>query len=165
MSYRAAYYQLIDRLVKRITDFYGDRLVSLAVFGSVARDAFRPDSDIDILIVATDLPKGRIKRVREFESHIEIPFEEEIKSLFQQGIHPFLSPIIKTPEEVALGSPLFLDMTEDVLIYFDRKDFLKNHLQKFSQRLQELGAKKVPAKGGYYWILKPDYQPGEVIEL
>jgi predicted nucleotidyltransferase len=62
MSYREEYYKLVKKLEEMTINFYGDRLISIAVFGSVAKDTFRPDSDIDILIIAKDLPNGRIKR-------------------------------------------------------------------------------------------------------
>jgi predicted nucleotidyltransferase len=66
MSYKKEYYKLVRRLKEVSIDFYGERLISIAIFGSVAKDRFRPDSDIDILIVAKGLPKGRIRRVAEF---------------------------------------------------------------------------------------------------
>jgi predicted nucleotidyltransferase len=47
---------------------YGDRLVSLCVFGSVAAGVMKRDSDIDILLVCERLPQGRMARVREFEA-------------------------------------------------------------------------------------------------
>lgn len=42
---------------------YGARLLSVAVFGSVARGTPRRDSDVDLLIVADPLPRGRLARV------------------------------------------------------------------------------------------------------
>lgn len=38
---------------------YGNRLISLAVFGSVGRGTARPDSDIDLLIIVEQLPARR----------------------------------------------------------------------------------------------------------
>lgn len=80
-----------------------DRLVTLAVFGSVARDRFSPESDIDLLIVVRDLPRFRYRRVQEFIEGVEKPLEEEIRRLRKQGMNPELSPVLKTPEEVAYG--------------------------------------------------------------
>lgn len=165
MGYRQKYYDLVKKLSKEIVNFYSDRLVSLVIFGSLASDTFRPDSDIDILIVAKDLPKGRVKRVEEFIKNIEIKFEEDIMRLSKQGIYITLSPVFKTPEEVQIGSPLFLDMTENVKILFDRDDFFKKYLETLKEKLKSLGARKVYSKGGYYWELKPDYKFGEIIEL
>jgi predicted nucleotidyltransferase len=59
--------ELIGDLAKACGDVYADRLVSVAVFGSVATGMMRPDSDIDILIVVDPLPDGRLRRVEEFE--------------------------------------------------------------------------------------------------
>ena len=165
MSYRTKYHELIDKLIEGIVKHYRNRLVSVAIFGSIAKDTFRPDSDIDILLVVVPLANGRIKRVREFEARVEDRLTGEFKKLSAEGIHPVLSPIIKTPEEVSQGSPLFLDMTESVKIYYDKDEFLQRYLLSLTARLKRLGARKVFYKGGYYWILKPDYQPGEIIEL
>jgi predicted nucleotidyltransferase len=45
---------------------YGEDLISLAIFGSVARGTSKPASDIDILIVAKNLVRGRMNRVRDY---------------------------------------------------------------------------------------------------
>ena len=40
---------------------YGERLISLAVFGWWARGAATPASDLDLLMVAESLPPSRMK--------------------------------------------------------------------------------------------------------
>ena len=57
------YDRLLDRLLAELKAQYGDRLVAVAVFGSVGRGTPRHDSDVDLLIVARDLPDGRFARV------------------------------------------------------------------------------------------------------
>jgi predicted nucleotidyltransferase len=61
-----------DRLLAAVTAetqrCYGDRLVSLVVFGSMGRGTARPDSDLDLLVVADDLPRGRRARLVQFET-------------------------------------------------------------------------------------------------
>lgn len=165
MGYRKKYLEFVQKFKDAVINAYGKRLISFAVFGSVATDTFRPDSDIDCLVVAEDLPKGRFARMIEFENQVENQFEDDLKKLREESIFPLLSPIFKTPQEVKLGSPLFLDMTEAIKIYYDKNDFLKAYLISLSKRLKKLGAQKVFFKGGYYWILKPDFKPGEIIEL
>lgn len=80
-------------------------------------------------------------------------------------MHPSLSPILKTPEEVAAGSPLFLDMVDDARILFDRDGFLQRAFAGLAARLARLGAKRIWRENMWYWDLKPDYQPGEVFEI
>ena len=65
MKYKESYQRLLEKVLKLAEAYYKDRLISFVLFGSVARDSFRPDSDIDILIVAEPLPQGRIRRVEE----------------------------------------------------------------------------------------------------
>jgi predicted nucleotidyltransferase len=156
------------RLVKRISEeaeaLYRERLVTIAVFGSVARKTATVESDIDLLIVATDLPRGRVKRVSEFTA-IENRLEKEMKELEGTGIHTWLSPVIKTPEEVLSGSLLFLDMTFDALILYDKNDFFKTFLNSFRERLDSLGSKRIMQGDRWYWDLKPDYRIGEIFEI
>lgn len=49
-----------------VKSYYGQRLVTLAVFGSVGRGSQRADSDIDLLLVCDPLPAGRMRRIKEF---------------------------------------------------------------------------------------------------
>jgi hypothetical protein len=81
------------------------------------------------------------------------------------GIHTTLSPVFKTPEELAYGSPLFLDMTEDVRILHDPDGVLERYLRGLRARLRALGARRIAKGGGYYWLLKPDLKPGEDFTL
>ena len=161
---REGFDSLQQRLLSEIKAFYGRRLVSVVVFGSVARETQRFDSNIDILIIAEGLPRGRMKRVREFEA-VEEKIEPFLESLRKEGINTYISVVIKSPEEVEIGSPLFLDMVEDARILLDRGDFFSGRLGRLRERLRELGAKRVWKGDSWYWILKPDYKPGEVFEL
>ena len=154
----------LKRLEQEVRLAYGDRLVTLAIFGSVARESATPESDVDLLIVATDLPRGRMKRVSEFEQ-VETSLKNELEIMAENGIQAYLSPIFKTPDEVEAGSPLFLDMIFDVLIRYDRENFFKNFLEGFKRRLDALGAKRIVQGDRWYWDLKPDYKPGDVIKL
>jgi len=90
---------LVSTLVRAVSRHYGDRLVSLAVFGSIARRAHTPESDVDIFIISDDLPDGRLVRVREFA------FPEEIIER-EMGWELMLSSVLKTPNEALHGSPL-----------------------------------------------------------
>jgi predicted nucleotidyltransferase len=144
--------------------FYGDYLVSFVIFGSVSRETYRFNSDIDFLIIAENLPEGRMKRVSQF-SKVEDKIDIFLESLKKEGINTYLSPIFKTPEEAEMGSPLFLDMVEDALVLYDKKNFFSERIDRLRARLKELGARRVWKGNMWYWILKPDYTPGEVIEL
>jgi predicted nucleotidyltransferase len=155
---------LLKDLLRRLEKLYKKRLVSVVVFGSVGRGVPRPDSDIDILIVAHPLPHGRMARVREFAA-IDEAMSGKMSRLAREGIFPSLAPIFKTPEEVGRGSLLFLDMIEDGRVLFDPSGFWKKYMKEFQRRLQHLGAKKVIQGDRWYWDLKPDYQPGDVFEL
>lgn len=106
---------IVDALNTASLEVYGDRLLSTAVFGSVARGTMRPDSDIDLLLVVEHLPNGRMPRVREFEA-VERRLAPLLAESARHGVHTALSPVFKTPRELEYGSPLLLDMTDEVLI-------------------------------------------------
>jgi hypothetical protein len=55
---------LAERYAGHLRSALGDRLVSVVLFGSVARGDARASSDIDLLIVVEGLPKGHFARKR-----------------------------------------------------------------------------------------------------
>jgi len=155
---------LLAALLEACEKVYGSRLVSVAVFGSVGRDSARADSDIDLLVVAEPLPEGRLKRVEEF-SAVEDLMRDVLERARRSGVETYLSPVLKSPEEVRIGSPLFLDMVDDAQILLDREGFLAAELARLRDRLEALGARRVRRAGAWYWDLKPDYRIGEEFEL
>lgn len=159
-----AFEEILEAVRRECVGLYGDRLVSLAVFGSVARGTMGPESDVDLLIVAEPLPRGRMARVREFEAVDRATIEVMVDAA-RGGVHTTLSPVFKTPREVERGSPLFLDMTDEARILVDRDGFLRSYLDGLASRLRALGAGRVRRGGGYYWILKAELRPGEEIVL
>ena len=161
---KEAYEALLQEVLNKVQRHYGDRLITVAVYGSVGRGTMRFDSDIDLLIVARDLPRGRMERVRDFDE-VEQQLAPAIQRVQPQGIDTTLSPVFKTPEEVEAGSPLFLDMTEDARLLYDRDGFFERRLARLRARLAELGSKRIWRGNMWYWDLKPDYRPGEVFEL
>ena len=63
-----AFENLVQAVRDKSVAVYGEKLISFVVFGSVGRRVMRPDSDIDFLLVVDPLPRGRLRRVEEFES-------------------------------------------------------------------------------------------------
>jgi uncharacterized protein len=158
------YDTLLEDVLVACRDHYASRLVSLAVFGSVGRGTPHPDSDVDLLVVAEDLPQGRLSRADDF-AVVEGAVKLRLREAHEQGLHPTLSPVFKTPAEVVAGSPLFLDMLDDARILYDHDRFLVHAFEDFARRLARLGARRIWRGNAWYWDLKPDYKPGEVFEI
>ena len=144
---------------------YGERLISLAVFGSWARGTATPASDLDLLVVAEPLPPSRMKRVREFQPVADATPAARSHVWSDQIAAIELSPVFKTSAELAAGSPLYLDMTLWRVVLVDRGGVLATFLEGLRSRMEALGSRRVAFKGGWFWDYKPDFRPGEVVEL
>lgn len=154
----------IASVVSELRRAYGERLVSIALFGSVARDTARPDSDLDLFLVIEGLPCGRRARLSTFEP-VEAALAPEIDRLAREGLAVELSPVLRTPEDLRVASPLLLDLTEDAVILEDRRGTLREALADLRERLRRAGARRVWVGTEWYWDLKPDYRRGEIFQL
>jgi len=162
------YLEAFDSLVAALPDacrrVYGQRLRSLAVFGSVARGTPRPDSDVDALLVVDALPAGRRARMDEFEA-VDALLEPLVADARARGVDTIVSPVLKTPAELAAGSLLYLDMVDEARILVDEDGLLRHFLDALGARLAAAGAQRVRKAGGYYWVLAPNFRWGDRIEL
>jgi predicted nucleotidyltransferase len=163
-AWKTSLEKAIDALIEACLRCYGERLVSVVLFGSVGRGTSNPQSDIDLLIVAEQLPKGRMQRVQEFGC-IEQALQPLLSELSSIECHVELSPVFKSPEELMQGTPLMLDMVEDARILYDPEGFFEKALARLTNRLKELRAKRVWRGNAWWWDLKPDYRSGEVFEI
>lgn len=93
--------------------------------------------------------------------------EEEVawKELEAKGLRPYLSLLVLSKEEAEQTRYIYLDMIDEARILVDRAGFFRGRLKALQRRLRELGARKVRHNGAWYWDLKPDLKPGEVVTL
>jgi predicted nucleotidyltransferase len=157
---RAAAESYAGSLVRRL----GDNLVSVVLYGSVARGEAREGSDIDLLVVCDELPDGRFARLQRLEG-AERDLEAELTMLRADGIDTRLVVIVRTRSEAEHTVPLYLDMVEDARRLHDRDGFFAAILARLSARLIALGAQRRRLGRTRYWVLKRDFVPGEIVEL
>jgi predicted nucleotidyltransferase len=138
----------------------GPRLVSIVLFGSVARRQAGPASDIDLVLVAEGLPRRRADRRRPF-------LESWERARAAHALPPVQwSLIVKSTPEARARVPLYLDIVEDGILILDRGGFLESVLAGMRARMRELGSRRVLLDDGtWYWDLKPDFRFGEVVEI
>jgi len=160
------YQELAEEYVRLAKIHFGSRLWSICFFGSVVRGEATSESDLDALVVADGLPRDVGSRFRETSSiHSNLRQSEayrKVRSLQRRGT---VSDIFLTRRETSEHPPILLDITDHGVLAFDRDSFLKGILESVRRRLRELGARKVFTKKGYYWVLKPDAKPTEVVEI
>jgi predicted nucleotidyltransferase/DNA-binding HxlR family transcriptional regulator len=161
------YAPVIRKYCEILKDLLGERLLSIMLFGSVARGDWNRDSDIDILIVAEgweDKPAWvRIKELRRAKEALEESLE--YSEALRAGYCPIVQNYTLSVEEAKRFNRVFLDAVVDGIILYDKDGFLTGVLQSLRKRLVEMGSVRVtlPDKR-FYWVLK-DVKAGEVITL
>lgn len=142
----------------------GNALVSILLFGSVARGEADRYSDIDLLLVIEGAPQGRFARMARLEE-VAAEVEAVRTRLWRQGIYTDFSVLVLTPEEAIKTRPIYLDMVEDGVLLWDRGGFFSGVLERLRQRLKALGSRRLRKGRTRYWLLTSASRPGERIEL
>ena len=155
---------LTDRLLARLSAELDERLVAVALYGSVARGEARAESDVDLFLVY----RGDRESVADTFVEVELelraaPLTAELQA---RGVPTNPMPVLRT-EAALVDTPwLLLDISHHGIILFDPGQVLHAKLAALRRRLAELGSRRIElADGSWYWDLKPDLRPGEMIEL
>jgi predicted nucleotidyltransferase len=159
--------RLIRELLILLKESFGEGLVSVVVFGSVARGNAGPSSDTDVLVVARNMPKSMSDRM-EVMTKILMRLRETktYRELRERGMSTWVQFHPLRVEEAKLNRPIYLDMVEDAIILLDREGFIKSVFTRLKKRLEELKARRVYLEdGSWFWDLKPDIKRGEVVEI
>jgi len=115
--------------VERLHAALGDDLIGVVLYGSHARGEAREDSDVDLLVIARDLPERRYDR------------SVRLQSVFQ-GIKdaPDFSVLGKTPEEFESYFPsLYLDIGLDGVVLHDRGGYVAGKLKRIREIIAHTG--------------------------
>ncbi|MDP2766347.1 MAG: nucleotidyltransferase domain-containing protein [Candidatus Methanoperedens sp.] len=157
------YKEILTKFNQSLLEKFGANLISLVLFGSVARGAAKTESDIDLLIILKDAPDSYYRRI---EPVIDIELKLWEEAFETTGAAPTFSSIVLSKEEAMENRNIFLDMIDASIILYDKNGFFKNRLKELKKRLLQLGSKKIKLEDKtWYWSLKPDITPGEVFEL
>lgn len=152
--------ETLNRFEQLLIEKFGDNLISIILYGSVAKGTAKEESDLDLLIILKEAPTSYYERL-EPVIDIEIKLRKSISRTA-----PIFSSIILSKEEAMENRNIFLDMIDDSIILFDKNNFFKNRLKELKNRLIQLGSRKVTLKDNtWYWQLKPDMKAGEILEL
>lgn len=160
------YQTLLKDFIQILKERFKEDIISIVLFGSVARGNAKKESDIDLCIIISNLPKSRFQRNRLLSRPLaDLREMYSYKELRMKGYYPDISPVLYTPEEIQDTKPIFLDMVEDGEILLDNGTF-RDKLNDIKRRMSELHSRKIVCEDGtWYWELKSGMKLGEVITL
>ena len=127
-----------NHLIQQLVNNFGQRLKTVVLFGSRAREEAEDTSDHDLLLVIDRLPEEPVKRLKTVRRAIaEVPL--------------CINTIAKTPSEVACNlTSLLLDVCVDGICLFGQ-DYFDPYRRKALQALQQSGLKRKREGRTWYW--------------
>ncbi|MER3452695.1 MAG: hypothetical protein C4344_03200, partial [Acidimicrobiia bacterium] len=139
--FTAVFDRIVAALAEACREVYGDRLVGVVVFGSVGRGLMRPDSDVDVLVVAEPLPSGRGARMEEFEQ-VEARLAPVVDAARREGVTTWISPLVRTLEELDRSGFIVFDIACDGRVVYDPTGRMGAYLAGVRERLAARGARR-----------------------
>lgn len=141
--------EFLCALVKTLRAYFGENLVSVVLFGSYARGETHPTSDVDLYLIAENLPRRVPNRVAYVHRAVVARFPWRV------------SIIAESKREFVSGFPsLYLDLALDGIILFDREDFMTEKLARIREITRQAGLRRVRVNGDFAWKWKHPPRPG-----
>ena len=113
----ASYAKAVEQLKNRLVNELGDKIDSIVLYGSVAKNTASDESDIDVLVVARDDERGLYDKISKIRTQVDLENNTLTALLYV------------TSEELEhyakLGSPFMKSVSEEGMILYDRGVFKK----------------------------------------
>lgn len=154
--------QGLDAIVRAVPSLlieaYGERLLAVVLFGSIARGTAGPLSDSDWLVVLRE--RGSQPR----EDHLGCAealaaLQPMLAEARKHGINGEPQFHLRSAAEAEQGGPFFLDLCHDGRVVHDPDGWATEFLARYRQRLRDQGSVRVPWGDGWYWRLTPEVRP------
>ena len=151
--------------VKLMKENYKEDLLSIILFGSVARGKWNNESDIDLFIIFTNKSSLRTT-INNRLTKIISDYERKSKLRNSKGDRLFstIQDISLVLKDLHTFRTIFYDIAMDGIILCDRNQTGFQFLKKIKKRIEEKGLRRIFIKeNDYYWERKVKF--GEIIEL
>lgn len=158
---------VLELAVASLLGGLGRGLKSIVLFGSLSRGEAKPESDVDLLVVASGLPERYGERTKVLNAILASREADAWRTRLwnERRIYPLVDVLALTPEEAQETQPFFLDMVKHRVTILDRERIVERKLERLGEMLSELGGREVLlSDGGGYWII-PRGEKGREVEL
>lgn len=133
----------VKEVVNALREHLGSDLVAVVLYGSWARGTARPASDVDLFVVAHNLPQNRLDRARYIHRAVVERFDRRV------------SILAKEPVEFERFFPsLYLDIGLDGITLYDPQGYMCKRLARIREIIQEAGLYRVCRDGELMWLWK-----------
>jgi len=160
---QGCYANIILKFFRLLKDELEENLLSLGIFGSVARGEAKKESDIDLFIIVNELNMSLLERTKYLLNiKRKDSIEKELEFLSDYEIYPKLNFFIRQKNELTLNF-FTIDISFDIKTVYD-KGILRTFLEKIQKKIEEKDIKrKYLDNGKYYLDLNLEF--GEVFEF
>ncbi len=132
----------LTQAANKLAAALGENLLGVVLYGSHARAEAREESDVDLLVIARNLPERRYDRA--------IFLQRLVRGIADA---PPFSMLGKTPEEFERYFPsLYLDIGLDGIALYDYDGYMEGKLKRIREIIAEAGLVRERLEGGnMFW--------------
>jgi predicted nucleotidyltransferase len=128
---------ILKQIVDRIKNRLGDGVLSLVLFGSMTRGDFTDSSDIDVLVIARNLPDDWWDRDKIVLELAEIGYDH------RRAVHSTLTDEYEMKASIDQGAPLVFGLHDANRVVFGRDGFFEKLMKRFDDNMKRWGVKKI----------------------
>jgi len=127
MSFYEAFQRLLQDFIRQCEQIWGDRLVAVILYGPYARRLIHTQRDVDLLVVAENLPSSPWERYDTVMDLME-RLEPTLQAVYETvGFYLYVSPVLKTPSELeGLDTP-YVRLVRQGRVLYDRDEWFQRH--------------------------------------
>ncbi|MCX8184003.1 MAG: nucleotidyltransferase domain-containing protein, partial [Crenarchaeota archaeon] len=158
---------VLELAVVRLFETLGSKLESIVLFGSLSVGRAKPESDIDLLVVARDMPIKYSERTSIIREAMSCKLMDDIiiQAWREKGLYTELDTLLIDVEEASVTHPFYLDLTRDCVIIYDKNGLMTRKIAEVREKLEKIGAKRFEEPdGSWYWVLAPEPETAKGVE-
>lgn len=140
---------VLGRYCRILQEHFGERLLGVLLFGSVARGDWTKDSDIDLLVFVDRWDVKTWDRSSELLGLRKMLRKTpEYLDSVEAGFVPIVQHYPLSKEEASLNHRIYPDIVLDGIIIYERDGFITQLIGNLRESLREKGAKRVTTVTG-----------------